>query len=154
MSNQYNGEIRDTIIEMASRPGGVSTEELAKKFNKSVTWAGSNVSKLLPSKSVIVGKLSHRKCRYFTRQEDAERWVMNQRIPVSKAKGTSWKPTSATPSTPPAHQEGEPIIPKGVKIQRCPNYQPRNQVVELLTNKPPITRRSGEEFLSIKSRGF
>ncbi len=147
MRNQYTGEHIELLTKMATRKEGVSSSEFAIAAKKEIAWASRYIGNRVSRKMLLCAKFSHKICRYFTKQADADQWLASLKPAVSV-------PVRIATATPPAHQEGEPIIPKGVKIQRCPNYQPRNQVVELLTNKPPITRRSGEEFLSIKSRGF
>lgn len=146
------------IIDLAARPGGVSSAEVAEHFKRTVTWASTFVGRLVTTKGIISAKLGHRTGRYFVRQADADRWMSTATRPQAhkyvKRALTLRAPVYAVPGTPPALLPGEPIIPKGVKIQRGPDFTPRYQAVPLLTDKPQPVRSGGEDFRQYKSRGF
>ena len=156
MTNQHSGSMTAKIIELASRAGGVGSDEVAEHFKRPVSWASAFIGRLVTTKGVISAKLGHRTCRYFTRQEDADRWlgVAPKPGPSKRSWRGPYVPVQILPSTPPALLPGEPIIPKGVKIQRGPDFTPRYQSVALLTDKPQPVRASGEQFKQYKSRGF
>lgn len=148
MTNQYTGEHIELLAKLATRPGGVSSSEFAKASDKDIAWASRYIGGRVSRGLLISARLSHKVCRYFTKQKDADRWLASLSMTIVapvKIHHTS---------TPPALLPGEPIIPKGVKIQRGPDFTPRYQAVPLLTDKPQPVRVSGEQFKQYKSRGF
>lgn len=158
MTNQHDGSFTQTILDMAARRGGVSSAELAEHFKRSVDWASTFLGRLVKTKGVITAKLGYRTARYFTRQADADLWMATATRPqphtYTKRALTLRTAAVAWTGTPPALLPGEPIIPKGVKIQRGPNFTPRYQAVPLLTDKPQPVRSGGEDFKQYNSRGF
>jgi len=147
MTNQYSGEHIELLAKLATRPGGVSSSEFAKASDKDIAWASRYIGNRVSRGLLICAKLSHKVCRYFTKQQDADRWLASLAMTVVV-------PVKVNTGTPPALLPGEPIIPKGVKIQRGPDFTPRYQAVPLLTDKPQPVRSGGEDFKQYKSRGF
>ncbi len=159
MTNQYDGSFTQTIMDLAARSEGVSSAEIAARFSRSVDWASTFLGRLVRSKGVISAKLGHRTGRYFTRQADADRWMSTATRPQShkytkRALTIGARAVYADAGSPPALLPGEPVIPKGVKIQRCPSPPPRFETVPLLTDRPPVGRTGSEDFKQHKSRGF
>lgn len=150
--------ITQVILDMAARREGVASAEVAAHFKRSVDWASTFLGRLVKTKGLITAKLGHRTGRYFARQADADVWMSTATRPQPhkyvKRSLTLRAPAYTAPGTPPALLPGEPIIPKGVKIQRGPDFTPRYQAVPLLTDKPQPVRSSGEDFKRYKSRGF
>jgi len=147
MTNQYTGEHIELLAKLATRPGGVSSSEFATASGKDIAWASRYIGNRVNRKMLISAKLSHKVCRYFTRQADADRWL-------AKLTPTVIVPVRVNHGTPPALLPGDPVIPKGVKIQRCPSPPPRFETVALLTDRPPVGRTGAEDFKQHKSRGF
>lgn len=159
MTNQHDGSFTQAMMDMAARREGVSSAELATQFNRTVHWASTFLGRLVKTKGIVVAKTGHRTGRYFVRQSDADAWLSKATRPqphkyMKKALVITNAPVYVSLGTPPALLPGEMVIPEGVKVQRCPGYVPRNQVVSLLTDRPPIIRKGGHDFLALKSRGF
>ena len=144
---QRDGKVRTAAIELAARSEGIKSEELAALFEKDVGWASRYLAGLTERHVLLRAKLSHKVVRFFTKQKDADAWLTGRRPRVVSA------PVSVNAGPPPALLPGEPIIPKGVKIQRCPSPPPRFETVPLLTDRPPVGRSGAEDFRAHQREG-
>lgn len=105
--------LRETWRQMARKPGGASSAEVARALGIAIDKIGSSAWHLKQSGELFSAARSWKDVRYFGTQQEADAWAAAALMdrptltikPVRVA--ANWK-------------DQEPIIPPGVKVTICP----------------------------------
>lgn len=106
--------LSDVWREMAARPTGASSQEVADAAGTTGEKAGNAANKMRQLGKIFSGTAGYKQVRYFMTQAEADAWAEAKRSQIAiKIKRTP-QPVAAN------WRDQEPIIPPGVKVTICP----------------------------------
>ena len=111
----------ELILQLAARPGGVSTNEVAVKHPYTRQQAGRSCVALV-SKGVLFSlRLGHRSALYFASKEARDAYLSLPKTTAPKMMGKKDKSKGRAQWAP----DAVAVIPKGLKVQYGPSHPPR-----------------------------
>jgi len=104
--------VRDIARELLKRPSGLASKELAASAGCTLDTASQAIGALVARGEAFRASLGHRTVRYFLTLRESENYLDKHKAPLKqKTKPAAFK-----------HDKAEAIIPKDLKITKCPGF--------------------------------
>jgi hypothetical protein len=98
--------------ELLKRPSGLASKELAASAGCTLDTASQAITALVTRGEAFRASLGHRTVRYFRTLKESENYLDKHKPPLKQK----------TKPAPFKHDKAEAIIPKGLKITKCPGF--------------------------------